>query len=94
MKGPHPTLPILLLGVTVNMIALPTNVALVCCSAKLTEALRRKETLSEWLQQGVGALFVALGLRVALEKGLKRLRTLERLLAGQRVTRRRLLSTL
>ena len=94
MKGPHPTLPILLLGLTVNMIALPTHAALVCCSAKLTEALRRKETLSDWLQQGVGALFVALGLRVALEKGLKRLRTLERLLAGQRVTRRRLLSTL
>ncbi len=68
LKAPHPTLQILLLGVTVNMIALPTNIALVCCSAKLTGALRRNKALSQWLQKGMGALFVALGLRLAVEK--------------------------
>ena len=68
LKRSHPTLQILLLGLTVNMIALPTNIALVCCSAKLTEALRRNKALSQWVQKGVGALFVALGLRLVVEK--------------------------
>ncbi|HEY2531964.1 MAG TPA: LysE family translocator [Xanthobacteraceae bacterium] len=67
MKGTRPTLQILLLGVTVNMIALPTNIVLVLCSAKLTESLRRNTALSRWLQKGMGALFVALGLRLAVE---------------------------
>jgi threonine/homoserine/homoserine lactone efflux protein len=67
-KGPHPTLQILLLGVTVNMIALPTNMLLVFCSAGLTESLRRNAAISRWLQKGLGALFVALGVRLAAEK--------------------------
>ena len=67
-KAPHPTLQIILLGVTVNMIALPTNLLLVCCSARLTESLRRNPSISRRLQKGLGALFVALGLRLAVEK--------------------------
>jgi threonine/homoserine/homoserine lactone efflux protein len=64
----HPTLQILLLGITVNVIALPTNIALACCSAWITEALRRNQSASRWLGRGLGALFVALGLRIAIEK--------------------------
>jgi threonine/homoserine/homoserine lactone efflux protein len=67
-KGPHPTLQIILLGVTVNMIALPTNILLVLCSARLTESLRQKASISRWLQKGLGTLFVALGVRLAVEK--------------------------
>jgi threonine/homoserine/homoserine lactone efflux protein len=67
-KGPHPTLQILLLGVTVNMIALPTNILLVCGSARLTESLRRNVSVSRWLQKGLGTLFVVLGVRLAVEK--------------------------
>jgi threonine/homoserine/homoserine lactone efflux protein len=67
-KAPHPTLQIILLGVTVNMIGLPTNILLVLCSARLTESLRQNASISRWLQRGLGALFVALGLRLAVEK--------------------------
>ena len=66
--GSHPTLQILLLGVTVNVIALATNIVLVWFSAGLTESLRRNQSLSRRLQQGMGALFVGLGLRLAVEK--------------------------
>ena len=62
----HPTLQIILLGVTVNAIGLPTNIVLACCSARVTEALRRNQSASQWLQRGLGALFVALGLRIAI----------------------------
>lgn len=62
----HPTLQIILLGVTVNAIGLPTNILLACCSARVTEALRRNQSASQWLQRGLGALFVALGLRIAI----------------------------
>jgi threonine/homoserine/homoserine lactone efflux protein len=64
----HPTLQILALGVTVNMIALPINILLVCFSARLTAALRRSPAISRYLHKVMGALFVALGLRLAFER--------------------------
>jgi threonine/homoserine/homoserine lactone efflux protein len=64
----HPTLQILLLGVTVNMICLPINIVLVAFSARVTQALRHNDALSKWLQRGMGALFVGLGVRLAVEK--------------------------
>ncbi len=67
-RGAHPTLQILLLGVTVNMIALPVNILLVCFSARFTAVLRRNTAMSRWLQRGMGALFIGLGLRLAVEK--------------------------
>jgi len=66
--GPHPTLQILLLGVTVNVIALPVDLLLVWFSARFTRALRGNAAFSRWLQKGMGALFIALGLRLAVEK--------------------------
>lgn len=67
-KGPHPTLQILLLGVTVNVIALVCNVVLVSLSALVTASLRRNTSASAWLQKALGATFLALGLRLAVEK--------------------------
>ena len=66
--APHPTLQILLLGLTVNVIALPTNMLLVLCAARLTRSLRRNAALSRWLHRTLGALFIALGLRLVAEK--------------------------
>ena len=63
-RGSHPTLQLLLLGVTVNMVCLPINLALVVFSARLTQTLRRNESISKWLQRGMGALFVGIGLRL------------------------------
>lgn len=66
VAAPHPKLQILLLGITVNVIALPTNLLLVYASAGLTKSLRQNQAFSRWLRKGMGALFVALGIRVAV----------------------------
>lgn len=67
-QGGHPTLQLLLLGVTVNMICLAINLLLVACSARLTLALRRNASISKWLQRAMGALFIGLGLRLTIQK--------------------------
>ena len=67
-QGSHPTLQLLLLGVTVNMVCLFINLLLVAFSARLTFALRRNASISKWLHRGMGALFIGLGLRLAVEK--------------------------
>jgi len=64
----HPTLQILLLGVTVNVIGLPINIALACCSAWITGNLRQNQSLSLGLHRTLGAFLVGLGIRVALER--------------------------
>lgn len=68
VTAPHPKLQILLLGVTVNVIALPTNLLLVYASAYLTKSLRQNQRLSRWLRKGMAALFVYLGIRVVMVK--------------------------
>ena len=67
-RSAHPTLQIVLLGVTVNMVCLPVNILLACFAASLTRALRENNSISKWLQRSMGALFIALGLRLATQK--------------------------
>jgi threonine/homoserine/homoserine lactone efflux protein len=64
----HPTLQIILLGVTVNAIGLPTNIAIACCAARVSHGLRRGGSLTVWLRRGLGVLFIGLGLRIAVER--------------------------
>lgn len=64
----HPTLQIVLLGVTVNVIGLTTNITIACFAARITRGLRRSGSLTLWLRRGLGALFIAIGLRIAAEK--------------------------
>jgi threonine/homoserine/homoserine lactone efflux protein len=64
----HPTLQIILLGVTVNMIAIAGNIVLVLLSSSVTGALRRNTSAAAWLHKAMGVTFVALGLRLATEK--------------------------
>jgi threonine/homoserine/homoserine lactone efflux protein len=64
----HPTLQIVLLGVTVNAIGLPTNIAIACGAARITRGLRRSGSLTLWLRRGLGVLFIGLGLRIAVER--------------------------
>ena len=66
--APHPALQILFLGLTVSVIALPTNLLIVCCADRITGSLRRNAAVSLWLRMGLGVLFIALGLRIAVEK--------------------------
>ena len=65
----RPWLQLLVLGLTTNMIALPMNLAMVALSAHATHALRGNPRISAWLQKAMGATFVALGLRLAAERG-------------------------
>lgn len=64
----HPTLQLIGLGVTCNVICLAINLLIAIFSARFTLTLRRNPTFSQWLQRGMGALFVAIGLRLATEK--------------------------
>jgi threonine/homoserine/homoserine lactone efflux protein len=68
VNAAHPTLEIAALGFTANVIALPINIAIVGLSAKLTSALRGNGRISKWLNKALGAMFVALGVRLAVEK--------------------------
>lgn len=67
-QAPHPALQILLLGVTCNLVCLPINLLLVLFSSRFTRTLRANAAVSRWLQRGMGTLFIALGLRLAVEK--------------------------
>lgn len=67
-SAPHPTLQIILLGVTVNAIGLPTNIVIACCASRITRGLRRSGATTLWLRRGLGVLFIGLGLRIAVEK--------------------------
>ena len=67
-QAPHPELQILVLGLTVSVIALPTNLLIVWWADHITSTLRRNVSVSQWLHKGLGVLFVALGLRIAAER--------------------------
>ncbi len=67
-KAHHPTLQILLLGVTLNVIALAINTVLALCSATITQVLRENRSVSKSLHNAMGVIFIALGLRLAMEK--------------------------
>jgi threonine/homoserine/homoserine lactone efflux protein len=67
----HDTTPVkhlVALGVTGNMVGIGTSITYVFLAARMTDALRRNQTISSWLTKAMGALFVGLGLKLATEK--------------------------
>jgi threonine/homoserine/homoserine lactone efflux protein len=67
----HDTTPVkhlVALGVTGNMVGIGTSITYVFLAARMTDALRRNQTISSWLTKAMGALFVGLGLKLAAEK--------------------------
>ena len=66
--GMNPTLQLLILGITVNMIGIIVSVILVYFSSMATEKLRNSNTFTTWLNRVMGTVFIALGLRLASEK--------------------------
>jgi threonine/homoserine/homoserine lactone efflux protein len=62
----HRTLQLLILGVTVNMIALAINIPLVFVSTRVSERLRGSGTMARRLTVMMGVVFIVLGLRVAI----------------------------
>ena len=63
----NPAVSLLFLGVLFNLIGTLWNVALACAAAVLTEPLRRRPAVGAWFHRSVGAFFVYIGIRLALE---------------------------
>ncbi len=59
---------LLVLGFTVNIIAVAINILIVYSSSSFTAALRSNVELSSWLNRALGALLIGLGLRLANEE--------------------------
>lgn len=64
----HETQQLLLLSVTANVVAVVLNIVIVCCASVVTQRLRANARFSSWMTRVMGAMFVALGLRLANEK--------------------------
>jgi len=59
---------LLLLGITCNVVAICTNLVLVCFASAMTNRLRKSQRLLAWMQKAMGAVFVALGIRLASQR--------------------------
>lgn len=55
-------------GILIIVIAAFIEPPLILMGDRLGTALRRSETLGTWMERSLGAIFIALGLRLALEK--------------------------
>ena len=62
------TAQLLLLGATVNVVAIVINSLLVLFATRLTRRLRNSARITVWLNRVMGAVFISLGLRLAAEK--------------------------
>jgi threonine/homoserine/homoserine lactone efflux protein len=68
VEAEHPTLQIIFLGVTTNVIAIIINLLLVYFAGSLTCRLRSNERIAARLNKFMGLVFIGLGLRLAGEK--------------------------
>lgn len=59
---------LLLLGVTCNVVAVCTNLVLVYFASAMTNRLRTSRRLVVWMQKAMGAVFIALGIRIASQR--------------------------
>ena len=63
----HHLADLLLLGITCIVIGLAFNLCLALASARVTSGLRRQPRAAGWLQRGMGAIFVGIGVSIAAE---------------------------
>ncbi len=59
---------LLLLGVTCNVVAICTNLVLVYFASAVTNRLRKSQRLVAWMHKAMGAVFIALGIRIASQR--------------------------
>lgn len=64
----QPVTDLLVLGLTLNMIALIINLSLVGMAGMASRRLRSSTWLRRWLQRALGAVFVSLSVRLAREE--------------------------
>jgi threonine/homoserine/homoserine lactone efflux protein len=65
--SPHKALAFLLLGVLFDLNGTLWNLAVAAFAARAAGRLRRSETALRWLNRVLGGIFIALGVRVALQ---------------------------
>lgn len=58
---------LLLLGVTCNVVAICTNLVLVCFASAMTNRLRKSKRVVAWMHRVMGAVFIGLGIRLAAQ---------------------------
>lgn len=68
VESPNRTMQLLILGVTLNVIAIAINLILVHFSSAATARLRENGKIALWLNRAMGAAFILLGIRLALER--------------------------
>jgi threonine/homoserine/homoserine lactone efflux protein len=68
LKAGHPVAQLLVLGLTVNMLAIIVNLILVMLSARISRKLRGNPRTARRLQSAMGVLFIGLGARLATER--------------------------
>jgi threonine/homoserine/homoserine lactone efflux protein len=59
---------LLILGATCNVVAVCTNLVLVCFASAMTNRVRKSRQLAAWLHKAMGAVFVGLGIRLASQR--------------------------
>lgn len=64
----HPSAQLLVLGVTLNIIGIITNLLYIWFSSSLTDGLRNKPHIASRLNKLMGGVFIALGLKLAGDK--------------------------
>lgn len=64
----QPLTDLLILGLTLNVIALLTNLSLVSMAGLATRRLRGSGPLKRWLQRAMGIVFVSLSIRLARQE--------------------------
>jgi len=68
VQAGHAVAQLLVLGLTVNMLAIVVNLVIVVLTTQITARLRSNPIVARWLQKGMGLVFLGLGLRMAGEK--------------------------
>jgi RhtB (resistance to homoserine/threonine) family protein len=64
----HHTRQLIILGVTLNIIAISINIIMVYFVGLATSRFKTSQRLTHWLNRAMGTVFIALGLRLAMEK--------------------------
>lgn len=68
VQAGSPLKQLVLLGLTVNIIGIIVSVIVIVFAAALTRRLRSNSRTSVWLNKSLGAVFIALGVRLAAQR--------------------------
>jgi RhtB (resistance to homoserine/threonine) family protein len=64
-NSPHKTVAFFVLGTVMVLLGFLNDSVVACCAAMVASALRKRSTVTRWLNRVVGATFVGMGIRLA-----------------------------